>query len=66
MSDPIQEAGATVDGLSKKVDNLILSIGKNLTVTGLVTSVKDAVDQLLPWVVNLKMFLTFTKELTTS
>jgi hypothetical protein len=46
MSDPIQEAGATVDGLSKKVDNLILSIGKNLTVTGLVTSVKDAVDQL--------------------
>jgi hypothetical protein len=46
MSDPIQEAGASVDGLSKKVENLIISIGKNLTVTGLVTSAKDAVDQL--------------------
>ena len=46
MSDPIQEAGASVDGLSKKVENLVTSIGKNLTVTGLVTSAKDAVDQL--------------------
>lgn len=46
MSDPIQETSSSVDGLSKKVENLITSIGKNLTVTGLVTSAKEAVDQL--------------------
>jgi hypothetical protein len=46
MSDPIQEASASVDGLSQKVDKLVASISKNLTVIGLKDSVKDAVDQL--------------------
>ena len=44
--ETVQSVNNAVDGLSKKVENLVTAIGEKLTFGGLVVSAKEAVDQL--------------------